>query len=155
MQFFYLMSRILHITVIILLVFYSCSNYKEGDTEKWKQEVFETEHSFAAMAQKDGVPAAFLNYADDEAVLVRNNKLIIGKDALRDYYDAQSSGDNNVSLTWTPEFIDIAESGELANTYGYYTFSYIDSTNNKVENKGVFHTIWKRQPDGSWKFVWD
>jgi ketosteroid isomerase-like protein len=23
------------------------------------------------------------------------------------------------------------------------------------EYQGVFHTVWKRQPDGTWKYVWD
>ena len=46
-------------------------------------------------------------------------------------------------------------SRDLGYTYGHYTFSYIDSGGNKIENKGVFHTVWKRQSDGTWRFVWD
>ena len=25
----------------------------------------------------------------------------------------------------------------------------------EVEYKGIFHTVWKRQSDNSWKYVWD
>jgi ketosteroid isomerase-like protein len=30
-----------------------------------------------------------------------------------------------------------------------------DSVGNKKDFKGIFHTVWKKQKDGSWKYVWD
>ena len=51
--------------------------------------------------------------------------------------------------------MDVSESGDLAYTYGKYTFSAFDSNAKKIEAKGIFHTVWKRQEDGSWKFVYD
>jgi ketosteroid isomerase-like protein len=132
----------------------SCIDNGSENIESWKDEILETERSFATMAQQEGIPHAFLAFADENAVLLRNNKLIIGKHALDEFYEKQSDN-QDVNLTWEPEFIDVSNSGDLAYTYGYYRFSYIDSTNNKVESEGVFHTIWKRQTDGSWKFVWD
>jgi len=58
-------------------------------------------------------------------------------------------------LEWAPDFVDVSSSGDLAYTYGKFTFSFKDSLGNKVENKGIFHTVWKRQSNGEWKFVWD
>ena len=58
-------------------------------------------------------------------------------------------------LVWKPDYVDVSESGDLAYTYGKYTFTSRDSTGRKVVSKGIFHTVWKRQEDGSWKFVWD
>ena len=58
-------------------------------------------------------------------------------------------------LKWKPDFVDVAASGDLGYTYGHYTYSYIDSTGKAAEDKGIFHTVWKRQPDGNWRFVWD
>ncbi len=140
--------------LVLFVIVTSCEDRESGNIDTWKAEILETERSFAAMAQKEGVPAAFMEYADDDAVLLRNNQLIIGKHELDKYYKKQDPG-RNVSLTWEPEFIEVSMSGDMAYTYGYYRFSYVDSTDNKVENTGVFHTIWKKQPDGSWKFVWD
>ncbi len=61
----------------------------------------------------------------------------------------------NETLTWKPTFVDVSRSGDLAYTYGGAVFTSIDSTGNKIERIGEFHTIWKRQKDGTWKFVWD
>ena len=142
------------VVVFIIVTLFSCNSANQRNTEKWKKEILETEKEFALMSRTKGIPAAFMAFADDSAVLLRNNSLYIGKDALREYY-SHSSNDTNVDLAWKPQFIDVSESGDMAYTYGYYTYSFLDSTQNKVETKGVFHTIWKRQSDGSWKFVWD
>lgn len=150
------MKIIIQFALISLLFIYSCSMSNEKrTTEKWKSEILETEQNFAKLAQDEGIATAFLTYADEDAVLLRNNKLVIGKNAIGDYYLNRASDDSNVNLVWKPDFIDVTESGELGYTYGYYTFSYTDSTGSKEESQGVFHTVWKKQSDGSWRFVWD
>ncbi len=150
------MKKLSLLLLLLLLFTYSCNmNSEKGSVEQWKNEILETEQNFTQLAQEEGIPVAFLAYADEDAVLIRNNKLVIGKNAIREYYANQGLEDTSVKLTWKPEFVDVAESGELGYTYGYYDYSYIDSAGNKKENRGVFHSIWKRQPDGSWRFVWD
>lgn len=119
--------------------------------EKWKQEILDTERSFAKMASEEGIYKAFTYYAADEAVLMRNNKLIIGKPAIMQLYQ----GKDSKGLSWEPDFVDVATSGDLGYTYGRYTFTYADSSGKTVTDRGVFHTVWKRQEDGSWKYVWD
>ncbi len=138
---------------IALLLIISCSSNREQQLEKWKQEVMETEQAFAKMAKIDGIPKAFEVFAAPDAVLMRNNELIIGKQSIVDLYNERPS--SNVKLEWKPEFIEVAASGDLAYTYGYFTYSAIDSTGKTNSSKGVFHTVWKRQEDGSWKYVWD
>ena len=53
------------------------------------------------------------------------------------------------------DYIDVAASGDLAYSYGDYQFSALNENNEPVEASGIFHTVWKRQSDGSWKYVWD
>ncbi|MAE07819.1 MAG: hypothetical protein CL661_03540 [Bacteroidetes bacterium] len=150
------MKKLSPLLLLLLLFVYSCNtNSEKGSIEIWKNEILETEQNFTQLAQEEGIPVAFLAYADEDAVLLRNNKLVIGKNTIREYYANQGSEDTSIKLMWKPEFVDVAESGELGYTYGYYTFSYIDSTGKKVESDGVFHTVWKKQPDGTWRFVWD
>jgi len=43
----------------------------------------------------------------------------------------------------------------MAYTYGKYTMTIIDSAGESKVSNGIFHTVWKKQKDGSWKFVWD
>ena len=61
----------------------------------------------------------------------------------------------NIKLEWKPDYIDVSISGDLGYTYGKFTFSAIDTTGKLIESEGIFHTVWKKQEDGSWKYVWD
>ena len=63
--------------------------------------------------------------------------------------------DENVQLTWKADFVDVSASGDLGYTYGEYTYTYKDEAGNTLSEKGIFHTVWKRQKNGDWRFVWD
>jgi len=119
--------------------------------KKWKQEILKTEQDFAKMVNEEGIHNAFITYAAEDAVLMRNNKLVIGKNNIDLLYRQQTSK----GLAWVPEFVDVSASGDLGYTYGYYTFTYLDESGEEAEDRGVFHTVWKRQADGNWRFVWD
>lgn len=137
--------------IILFLLIFSCTTNKD----KLTQEIMDVEEAFAQMVVEAGVPAAFLAFADTNAVLLRNNTLIEGKSAIRTYYQSSKVNWEQVSIIWEPEFIDVSESGDMAYTYGRYTFSMRDSSVNPVQEEGIFHTVWKRQADGRWKYVWD
>lgn len=139
------------VTVFVL----SCDSNNKNNTEKWKNEILQTEAEFSKMAVDKSVKDAFIAFAAEDAVLLRNNELLIGKNALIEHYSKHSNGNDNAKLTWTPEFVDVSKSGDIGYTYGYYEFEIMDSIGKEIITRGVFHTIWKRQPDGEWKFVWD
>lgn len=130
-----------------------CACSSPVDLEKRKTQVAETEAAFAKMATDEGLAAAFEYYAAPDGVINRNDSIIKGKQAIRNYFDSQP--DIGATLDWSPTFIDISSSGDLSYTYGSYTFTYPDSLGNLVEAKGIFHTVWRLQPDGTWRFVWD
>ena len=145
--------RLLFLLVLLLL---SCSAEPEKESvEKWKQEIMEAEKDFALMADEEGISRAFLTFAAEDAVLMRNNKLVIGKQNMSMLFENQASKPKDEKLSWKPDFVDVSASGDMAYTYGQYTYSFTDSIGTTVESEGVFHTVWKRQTDGSWRFVWD
>lgn len=148
------MKRSLFTIVVLILILSSCRLKKKTDIEAWKKEIVDTEHAFAAMAKRDGVPKAFITFAADDAVLLRNNKLIKGKEAIKFSYETRFPS-GNASLTWAPDFVDVSSSGDLGYTYGKYVYTSTDSLGNSTSSEGIFHTVWKRQSDGTWKFVWD
>lgn len=126
----------------------------ESKSDEWKQEIMEVEAAFSKMSLEEGIPVAFLHFSAEDVVLMRNNSLIIGKEALRARY-SDLNPTPGTSLTWKPDFVDVSSSGDMAYTYGQYVYSQTDSLGNVRSDTGVFHTVWKRQADGSWKFVWD
>lgn len=145
-------SKIL-VFVSLLLVLSCVSSPNKEDIEKWKSEIVEVEKQFNDLAQKEGLTKAFETYAAKDGVIKRGGKLVKGNAAITEWYRKDSRP--NETLTWKPDYVDVSNSGDLAYTYGNFVFTTIDSTGVAKENKGSFHTVWKRQNDGSWKFVWD
>ena len=121
--------------------------------DKLKSELFAVEKEFCAMAQSEGVQKAFVYFAADSAVILRRGQLLKGKEAIRKQYESFPA--KGSKLDWTPDFADVSISGELGYTFGKYTLTSIDSTGHTTQSGGIFHTVWKRQPDGQWRFVWD
>lgn len=140
--------------LVCLFVLLACNCQSNKDrTENWKQEVIKTEANFEAMAAKEGIGNAFVYYAADSAVLMRSNRLIKGKNAIARTYGQLNS--DSLRLSWKPDFVEVSESGDLAYTYGEYVMSVMDSLGKFKSDTGIFHTVWKRQADGQWRFVWD
>lgn len=140
----------MRISIFLLILFISCAPVDKQEAIK---EIEMTELLFQKMVADSGMAKAFIHFADEEAVLNRNDSLIIGKESIKKYFAGQSLVSS--TLLWTPDFIEVSESGDLAYTYGTYQYRYFDRMGEIQRTSGVFHTVWKRQPDGSWKYVWD
>ncbi|MCK4822426.1 hypothetical protein KA005_42070 [bacterium] len=50
---------------------------------------------------------------------------------------------------------DVSESTDIGYTHGKYELKTTDSTGAKNTTYGYYITVWKKQADGSWKFVFD
>ncbi|MBS2210594.1 DUF4440 domain-containing protein [Carboxylicivirga mesophila] len=137
--------------ILLLLTIVACTSQTNTMTN-YLEEVKQTELAFAQMAKEKGVTEAFLFYAAEDAVIMRNNKLIKGKDAIQAYFEDHTDTYQNIELKWSPDKVDVAASGDLAYTYGNYQL--INHTSGET-SEGIFHTVWKRQGDGQWRFVWD
>jgi ketosteroid isomerase-like protein len=150
------MKGVLYPAKILILIFLiGCSNNNtSGSRDKAIEEIKKAEKNFAQMASEKGIAESFWYYADSNAVIRRqNDSLIQGKEQIRHFY--LDSFYLRARVVWSPDFADVSEDGTLGYTYGKYTWSVPDSSGKISEFKGIFHTVWKKQKDGSWKYVWD
>lgn len=141
------------ILIIMLFSLASCIRFKAFDLKESKNEIMQVETDFNRMAAEQGVEKAFLHFAAPGAVLMRNDKILKGESDFKSYFSSPAWQDSK--LSWKPDFVDVAESGDLAYTYGSYSFTFTNSDGNQETSTGIFHTVWKKQEDGQWKFVWD
>ncbi|MCA6441190.1 MAG: YybH family protein [Sediminibacterium sp.] len=123
--------------------------------KKLMEEIRTVEKQFETDLNKFGADFAFYKYAAPQAVIKReNDTLIFGANAIKNYY---KNVDKKLKAKayWAPDFIDVSEDGSIGYTYGKYRWVTTDSLGKTKEYRGIFHTIWKKQVDGSWKYVWD
>ena len=150
----YQLSNMKYSFLFLLVLSISLSSIAQVDKEKLKQEIIAMEKAFETELNEKGVAQAFYNYAAKDAVIKRqNDTLIKGKEAIRQYYSQPAY--KTAHAWWTPDYVDISDDGSMAYTYGKYTWEMVNADGKKISYSGVFHTVWRKMKDGSWKYVWD
>jgi hypothetical protein len=109
--------------------------------------VIAAERAFSARAGQVGVSASFLEFMADDAVVFAP-----GPVGAKAFFLAQppdkAPKDGGTRLAWWPNFAGVARSGDLGFTTG--------PASENGAAPGVFYfTVWKKQPDGGWKWVFD
>ena len=108
--------------------------------------VIQADRDFAARAAAVGLQAAFVEYAAPDAVIFRAGVgPIRGSAAIGESF----AGAAGATLSWEPEAADVAASGDLAYTWGWYTFRADGNS-----STGNYVSIW-RWLDGRWRYVVD
>ncbi len=142
--------------LLIIFVISACNqtNKKEKTAADIKKEIQKTEKDFETTVKDLGIAEAFFEFADENAVILRENDSIIsGRDKIKAYY--QNPKFLKTTVSWKPDFIEVSNDATLAYTYGKYLWTTADSSGKVSEFRGVFHTVWKKQSNGKWKYVWD
>lgn len=133
------------------VVLFSCND--KGNTEETLRaaalaEVVAADKAFAERCATSGMKTAFLEYAAADAVLLRPGYLPIAEDRVIRYLTAME--DTSFVMSWKPSGADVSLSADLGYTYGTYQVTAKDTV-----LKGTYLSVWRKQKDGSWKFVID
>jgi ketosteroid isomerase-like protein len=123
-------------------------------TGNGKEEIINADQAFSALSKEMGMKHAFLQYAAQDVVMLRENSFPQkGKNALEERF--RTISDTGFVLIWEPLFADVAASGELGYSYGIYTSTSKDAEGRPTVEKGTYATVWKKDMNGDWKFVLD
>ena len=115
------------------------------------QQMVQTEQAFSRMAAEKNTRAAFLAFIADDGLLFRPTA-VNGKKWMNEH--PVPASDKHPLLAWQPAFAGMAAAGDLGFTTGPWEFKE-DVSDAKPAGYGHFVTLWKKQPDGTWKFVVD
>lgn len=139
------MKRILFAVFILS----ACNTTQPKDNSKTAaNQIIQADKAMSDMAAKEGFHKALLFYADDSIVKPNEGVLpIIGKNALQ---NAWSGKKDDSATTWQPFKAEASQSGDLGYSIGNWKYDTKDTI-----MYGNYCTIWKKQPDGKWKFVFD
>lgn len=134
--------------IFLLIIFPGCVPKITDIRIRSVQEIINSDKAMSEMASKIGFNQALLNYADDDVVKPQENQFsIIGKKNLTDFWNGKIGPK---SMSWIPYKADASISGDLGYSLGHWTLVLKDTS-----YYGDYYTIWKKQPDGKWKFVLD
>jgi ketosteroid isomerase-like protein len=107
--------------------------------------VVAAERAFAADGLALGIKKSFIKHSTDDAIILQPGP-VKAHETMSKMPDPEP-GAKLPQLVWWPLWAGVARSGELGFTTGPFRF------NDKPI--GHYFTVWKKQPDGSWKWIFD
>lgn len=138
-----------HILLILLLWISGSCNWVDQDAKNPTndtQELLDADRSFSDMTHQIGIKKAFIEFINEEGVLLRpENPPLVGPEAI-DYLSLIN--EDNYKLSWRPTGAKVSKSGDMGFTYGIYTLE-IDGDS----LHGTYVNVWQREADGTWKYV--
>ena len=135
------MKNQLTITVALALLLPGVSNAQSA-----RAAVEAAEASFAAQAAQTGTAAAFMANSAPAGLVAEAGKLVNAQEIWQGRPNKPGQ-----RLTWYPMLADVAQTGDL----GYTTGPWTAFLNDRPQAAGEYVTVWRKQPDGKFKFVVD
>jgi hypothetical protein len=104
----------------------------------------QAEYGFSDMAKSEGYKASFLKYLAPDAIMFFNGPVPARK-------RVSERPDLPGLLQWYPDYAVVSSSGDL----GLSTGPWVYANEGKPSAYGHFFSIWRKQPDGSWRNALD
>jgi len=104
----------------------------------------DADRAFAALSARQGANAAFQAFAAPDVTILN---------AAQPHTTPEQLGKRfppDLEIAWDPDEAVISAGGDLGYTMGHATITRAGKT-----EKSRYLTIWRKQPDGSWKFILD
>ena len=105
--------------------------------------VVAAERAFAADGYALGVKKSFLGHMAPDAILMTPDPV----NARETFLASPDDNPDDPKLEWWPTWAGISASGDLGFTTGPYSVG--------GKRRGHYFTVWKKQADGQWKWVFD
>ncbi len=110
------------------------------------------EWSASAQAKDAAKFASF--YTEDGILMLERMPNLRGPAAIEEAH-AGMMQDPNFGLSFDPDHVEVARSGDLAYETGAYTMTMSDPEGNPATQGGHYVVVWKKDATGSWKVAVD
>lgn len=135
----------------LLLAGVAALSYSQGrQHERDEAALIQTEHDFERATAERGA-AGFASFFAEDAVIMRDQP-VVGPKAIEEARKPFFATPGN-RLEWKPTGAESEH--DLGCTVGRYQITRVDEKGGKAIGHGTYITAWRRQPDKSWKAIFD
>ena len=147
------MKKRLLLHIVVLSMFFTTNCDKKNNQADAVMEILKTDMEFSEYSRETSIVKAFLAFADERSVLLRDAGFpLVGKGALEAHMKKRST--DSLIMTWEPIFAEASVAGDLGYSYGTFEICLREKPEEPISN-GCYVSIWKRQKNGTWKWVLD
>jgi uncharacterized protein (TIGR02246 family) len=93
-------------------------------------------------------------YADDALLLWPGAPMVTGRAAIREFMRVFLSMPD-FSLSFETAKVEVSRDGDFAYSLGTNKVTLVDSNGRRMKDRGKYLTVYRKQPDGTWKVVAD
>ena len=125
------------------------------DVAKEAEALRQSELAWSKEVAERNVDKQTAHYADDALFTDPANPSVHGKEAIR-AATVKMLADPAFTLSFAPDKVTVAKSGEVAYTSGHFTATWTDEQSKKLmKGAGVYVTTYAKGADGQWKVTSD
>lgn len=137
------------IPIALLVTALGC-NQTKVDKKTEGEKIMQLSKAWSqAVATKD-VDKIVSYWSDDAFVMQEGQGPLKGKREIRQMVE-ESFKIPGFSISWQPESVEVSDNGDMAYMIENAQVTFTDSTGKHVTQYNKAVTIWRKQPDGSWK----
>lgn len=126
-----------------------------ADIDAAKKEIAADEARWNREFDVRNLNAMVSHFAPDATIVEPGAKALSGTEAIRESYAAVLK-DPNFHVTSTTEATVISNSADLAYSRGHFSAKYTDPKTQQIKSgSGSFLTVYRKQRDGTWKWIED
>ncbi len=144
-------SRLVTLAGIVCIA--ACRPPTDSNSERATLLQRDKDWSAAAHAGTD-VERIVAYWADDARIYPPDMPVVDGKVAIRSFVTG-SLGVPGFSISWEPHEAVVSSDGKLGYTTGTNSVTAPDARGKLVRTPGRYVTVWRKEPDGSWRCVID
>ena len=127
-------------------------SYSEGRQHERDEEALKrTDRDFQKVAAERGA-AGFASFFAEDAVVMMAGKPVVGPKGVEEARTPFFAVPGN-RLDWEPT--EAESEHDLGCTLGRYKITRMNDKGEKTISHGTYLTAWRRQPDRSWKVIFD
>lgn len=115
---------------------------------QWKVELIEADREFTQLMQTAG-PGAWLQAFGSDGMMISEGAVHAGQEGIRRAV-LPLFADPVFEIHRVPGFAAVSSTGDLGYTIGTYDMT-TSGDDGPVTRNGTYLTVWRRQPNGSWK----
>ena len=134
---------------LFVLTIVSC-NQQKVDTKAEGEKIMKLSKEWSEVASTGDVEKTVSYWTEDASVMSAGQPPLNGKPAIRQMVE-ESYKIPGFHISWQPQSIEVSESGDMAYLIENSQVSITDSTGKPVTFRNKAVSIWRKQPDGSWK----
>jgi ketosteroid isomerase-like protein len=145
------MSRMFIAATLVLLALSNATAQQSSDE---REAMMKADRDFDLATHKYRVDGWTAFFAPNGSMVSDTLPPVLGPEAVRKVMSRPFS-DTTFTLRWRPTRAEILIPGNIGYTVGRYERFKADSVGTIRKEIGTYATVWKKQPDGSWKVLLD